>query len=227
MPNHNITIAIDGFSSCGKSTVSKLIASKFNYAYIDTGAMYRAVTLYFLRNDIDYSSDIHPSVLSNISIDFRTIEGINTTYLNNEDVEKEIRTMKVSNSVSPVSAIPEVRKFLVAQQQQMGKSGGVVLDGRDIGTVVFPTAELKLFMTADPDIRAERRLVEIQGKGITDLTFEAVKENLISRDRIDSNREDSPLKRANDAILIDTTNETIEEVVERIVLLVEEKIAMD
>ena len=212
-----ITIAIDGLSSCGKSTVSKLLAKEFGYSYIDTGAMYRAVTLYFVKNKIDYSSEIHPSVLNNIHIDFRNINGKNTTFLNGEDVESIIRTMEISKQVSPVSAIPEVRHFLVAKQQEMGEKGGVVLDGRDIGTVVFPNAELKLFMTADPEVRAQRRLDELLEKGGgVKVTLEEVKQNLLERDRIDSNREESPLRRASDAVIVDTTSLSIGQVIENI-----------
>jgi len=203
-----ITIAVDGFASCGKSTLAKGMAKTLNYAYIDTGAMYRAVTLYCIENDVDINSDeAIQKVLEAIDIRFKTINGKNTTFLNDKNVEEGIRRMPVSNLVSEVAAISLVRRAMVGQQQEMGKEKGVILDGRDIGTVVFPDAELKLFMTANIEVRTQRRLLELQSKGQT-VTPEAIAENLQSRDHIDSTRADSPLKQANDAIVIDNSNIT-------------------
>ena len=206
-----IIVAIDGYSSCGKSTIAKSLAKKLNYAFIDTGAMYRATTLYFLDNGIDWNeSQAVTEALKNIKIHFESLNGKNTTFLNDKNIENEIRNMRVSNSVSPVAAISAVRKAMVAQQQMMGNMKGIVMDGRDIGTVVFPNAELKLFITADVDVRAERRTLELKSKG-EPIDSEAVKKNLEERDFIDSNRKDSPLRQAKDAIVIDTTNLTFDE----------------
>jgi cytidylate kinase len=204
-----IIIAIDGYSSCGKSTLAKELARHLGYRYIDTGAMYRAVTLYFLRNQIDiHHPEMIHDALKHIRVDFR----INTdtqqqeTYLNDENVENEIRVNpRVASQVSDVSAISEVRRFLVKQQQSMGSEKGIVMDGRDIGTVVFPNAELKLFVTADPKVRAQRRLDELTAKG-QNTTYDEVLANLTKRDYIDSTREDSPLKQADDAVLLDNTH---------------------
>lgn len=207
-------IAIDGHSSCGKSTLAKALSKTLGFTYVDSGAMYRAVTLYFLDNGVDYS-DI-PAVeatLSHIHIRFATVEGQNHTFLNDVDVERNIREMRVSNHVSPVSAIPAVRRAMVAQQQEMGRQGNVVMDGRDIGTVVFPEAELKIFLTADLDIRASRRHLELAEKGI-DAEWDAILKNLEERDRIDSTRTDSPLRRADDALLLDNTHLTEEQQLE-------------
>lgn len=208
---NKIIIAVDGFSSCGKSTVARAMAKKLGYLYIDSGAMYRAVALYFLRNNIPFqieNRDINKvnEALSRIEIEFRFNDEkqCQETFLNNENVEEEIRQMFVANHVSKVSTISEVRRFLVNQQQAKGEGKGIVMDGRDIGTVVFPKAELKLFMTADPKVRAERRLEELKAKGHNP-NFEEVLANLQERDRIDSTREDSPLKKADDAIVIDNT----------------------
>jgi cytidylate kinase len=206
-----IIVAIDGYSSCGKSTIAKSLAKKLNYAFIDTGAMYRATTLYFLDNGIDWNeSQAVTEALKNIKIHFESLNGKNTTFLNDKNIENEILNMRVSNSVSPVAAISAVRKAMVAQQQMMGNMKGIVMDGRDIGTVVFPNAELKLFITADVDVRAERRTLELKSKG-EPIDIEAVKKNLEERDFIDSNRKDSPLRQAKDAIVIDTTNLTFDE----------------
>lgn len=201
-----IIIAVDGFSACGKSTLAKQLAEVLGYTYIDTGAMYRAVTYFFLQEQVDWENPKKVAeALSNIQIDFRKIEdGQTHTFLNGQDVEQPIRGMKVSGSVSPVAAISAVRRFLVEQQQAMGQQKSCILDGRDIGTVVFPTAELKIFLTADPLERARRRLLELTGKGQS-VTLEEVKHNLSERDYIDSNREDSPLKRADTAVVIDNT----------------------
>ena len=201
-------IAIDGHSSCGKSTLAKELAAALNYTYIDSGAMYRAVTLYFLEHQIDYSNTAAvKTALQNIQIAFTGgAKGV-TTFLNGKDVEREIRQMRVSESVSQVSAISAVRRAMVQQQQALGQESGVVMDGRDIGTVVFPQAELKIFLTASIDIRAQRRYEELKAKGeIVDL--ETIKKNLSERDHIDSTREDSPLRQAEDAVLIDNSHLT-------------------
>lgn len=222
-----ITVAIDGYSSCGKSTLAKQLAAALNYSYVDTGAMYRAVTLYFIRNQIDL---FHPeqvvNALSNISIDFRINPKTQQqeTYLNGENIESEIRVNpRVASVVSDVSAISEVRRFLVKQQQHMGNLKGIVMDGRDIGTVVFPDAELKLFVTADPMVRAKRRFDELVEKGQA-TTIEEVLANLEKRDHIDSNRADSPLLQAADAIVLNNSNLTREEQFEWVMKLVNQKI---
>lgn len=217
-----ITIAIDGYSACGKSTTAKALAAVLGYTYIDTGAMYRAVTLYFLDNYISLTNKKEIiKALDNISISFKINPdtGKSEACLNGLNVEKEIREMRVTEKVSPVSAIPEVRKAMVAQQQKMGKGKGTVMDGRDIGTVVFPDAELKLFMTADINIRAARRQQELLEKGQM-VELEKIKHNLAERDHIDSTREEGPLKKAEDAIYIDTSYITIDEQVDKIIELV-------
>ena len=203
----NITIAVDGFAACGKSTLAKSLAKTLHYIYIDSGAMYRAVTLYFLEQGIaiDEKERI-TTALANINIEFKNIAGQNRTFLNGKDVEEQIREMAVSNFVSPVSSISQVRRFLVACQQKMGAAKGIVMDGRDIGTVVFPDAELKLFMTASIAVRTERRLLELQNKGILDYNYAQIQQNLVERDRIDSTRADSPLRQAEDAIVIDNSD---------------------
>ena len=207
--NKNIVIAIDGYSSCGKSTLAKALAKKLNFIYIDSGAMYRAVTLYFLRNDIDLQdADLVKEALNNVHLDFQTLNNQTSIILNGEDVSKEIRQMHVAEKVSTVSAITEVRIEMVKQQQRMGKSGSIVMDGRDIGTVVFPDADLKLFMTADPQIRAERRYTELISKG-EEVNIEEIFENLAKRDYQDTTRKESPLLQAQDAIVLD--NSTINE----------------
>ncbi len=222
-----ITIAIDGYSSCGKSTTAKEIAKILHYAYVDTGAMYRAVTLYFLQNHISVTNPKEiTQALSQIQIAFRrnaeTLE--NEIFLNGLNVALEIRKMYVSDYVSVVSAIPEVRRALVAQQQQMGKGKGIVMDGRDIGTVVFPDADLKIFMNADPLVRAQRRQAELLQKGeMTNL--EEILENLKKRDNIDTTRSDSPLKMAEDAILLDNTMMAFDEQVTFIMELADRKIS--
>lgn len=205
----NIVIAIDGYSSCGKSTLAKALAKKLNFVYIDSGAMYRAVTLYFLRNDIDLQeTNLVKEALNNIHLDFQTLNNQTSIMLNGEDVSKEIRQMHVAEKVSTVSALKEVRIEMVRQQQRMGKSGSIVMDGRDIGTVVFPDADLKLFMTADPQIRAERRYTELLSKG-EEVNIEAIFENLAKRDYQDTTRKESPLLQAQDAVVLD--NSTINE----------------
>lgn len=207
MEQHRIVIAIDGYSSCGKSTLAKAMAKELGYVYVDSGAMYRAVTLFFLNNQINIEEESQVmAALDKIEIRFKTINRQNHTFLNGEDVEEKIREMRVSDFVSPVSTISIVRKAMVKMQQAMGKQKGLVMDGRDIGTVVFKEAELKLFMTAETDIRAHRRLLEMREKGKTDVAFEDVVRNLSERDRIDSTRKDSPLRQADDAIVIDNTH---------------------
>ena len=211
-----ITIAIDGFSSCGKSTMAKDLAKEIGYIYIDSGAMYRAVTLYCIKNGLFSGDEINiPELerhIKDIHITFKLDEKtqLPRTYLNGEDVEEEIRTMEVSSKVSPVSAIGFVRSALVSLQQEMGKEKGIVMDGRDIGTTVFPEAELKIYVTASPDIRALRRYDELQAKG-QEVKFEEILQNVKERDYIDQNRKVSPLKRANDALLLDNSLLTIEE----------------
>jgi cytidylate kinase len=210
----NIIIAIDGFSSCGKSTLAKQVAKALHYRYIDTGAMYRATALYLLRNQIDiYHPELVAAALKDIHIDFRRNKATHSqdTYLNGENVEEEIRVNpRVVSIVSEVSAISEVRRFLVKQQQRMGSEKGIVMDGRDIGTVVFPDAELKIFVTAHPKVRTQRRLDELKEKG-QNTTYEEVLANLLKRDHIDSTRADSPLKQADDAILLDNSTMSREE----------------
>jgi CMP/dCMP kinase len=221
-----IIIAIDGFSSCGKSTIAKDLARKIGYRYVDTGAMYRAVTLFFLNNQIEFHHlDLVNEALKNITINFRIDEITQSqiTMMNGEDVEDIIRVNpRIASAVSDVSAISEVRRFLVKQQQAMGSEKGVVMDGRDIGTVVFPEAELKLFIIAEPNIRAQRRLDELKVKG-QNTTFDEVLANLAKRDYIDSNREDSPLRKADDAIEIDNSFIDKEEQLDLIIKLVNER----
>jgi cytidylate kinase len=211
-----IVIAIDGFSSCGKSTFAKSIAARLGYIFIDTGAMYRAVTLYALENGgirngiVDDEAIV--ALLSDISITFRfnAQRGASDIYVNGDLVEGKIRTIEVSNCVSAVSSIREVREKLVAMQQEMGAARGVVMDGRDIGTVVFPDAELKIYMTADAAVRAERRYAELTAKG-DNVTFEEILENVVSRDKADMSRAISPLRQAEDAIVLDNSHMTVEE----------------
>lgn len=223
-----IIVAIDGYSSCGKSTTAKQVAQQLNYAYIDTGAMYRAVTLFFIQNHISVSNPREiQKALNDIHITFRRHKekGTNDTYLNGLNVEDEIRKMYVSEQVSTVSAIKDVRHSLVAQQQRMGRSRGIVMDGRDIGTVVFPQAELKIFMTADPMIRAQRRQLELLEKGEL-VGLPEIAENLKMRDRIDTTRAESPLRQAEDAIYIDNSMMTLDEQVEMVVRLADEQIGL-
>ena len=220
-----ITIAIDGYSSCGKSTLAKALAQKLHYHYIDTGAMYRAVTLYCLRNNIISNSIIDNEALSN-SLDKITVSFIYNTetktsevFLNDEHVEREIRTMEVANNVGAISSIKEVRSKMVAIQRQMGQNKGVIMDGRDIGSHVFPYAELKLFMTADENIRTQRRLDELSSKGEYH-TFEDVKQNLKKRDFDDTTRKENPLIQAEDAIVLDNTDITKEEQLDFVIKLI-------
>ena len=203
-----ITIAIDGYSSCGKSTLAKDLASALEYGYIDSGAMYRAVTLYLLEHNIEVSDldQVH-AALPDIHIDFQCINGKNYTFLNDQNVEGMIRNIRISQHVSIVAAIPKVRQQLVEIQRRLGQNKGIVMDGRDIGTVVFPDAEVKLFLNSDLSVRVERRYQELLEKGL-EADRSVVKANLIERDRIDSTRKESPLRQAKDAIPIDNTNLT-------------------
>lgn len=210
-----IIVAIDGFSSCGKSTMAKQLARDVGYIYVDTGAMYRAVSLYCMRNGwMDAESmDVNSieSYIGNINLEFKkNKQGKAEIYLNGENVENEIRTLEVSNGASRVSTLGAVRRELVRQQQIMGVEKGIVMDGRDIGTVVFPKAELKIFLTASPEIRAQRRMDELQAKG-EKVLFEDVLANVKERDDRDQNRKESPLKKAEDAVVIDNSSLTIEE----------------
>ncbi|PIB37088.1 cytidylate kinase [Reichenbachiella sp. 5M10] len=220
-----IIIAIDGYSACGKSSTAKQVASKLNYRYVDTGAMYRAVTLYFMENYVDQTNPKSvEKALDKIEITFHHNEktGKSETYLNGLNVEKRIREMEISQNVSEVSAIKAVRDDLVKQQQKMGRSKGLVMDGRDIGSVVFPEAELKIFMTADFDVRAERRQKELFDKDeLVDL--DDVKANLKQRDTIDTTRAESPLIRAKDSIEVDTTHMYFNEQVDHITQLADSK----
>ena len=214
---NKIIIAIDGFSSCGKSTMAKDLAKEIGYIYIDSGAMYRAVTLYCIEHglflaDGSIDEDKLKQQMSNIHISFRldTESGRPRTFLNGTDVENQIRTLEVSSHVSPVAALGFVREALVRQQQELGKEKGIVMDGRDIGTAVFPDAELKIFVTASAEIRAQRRYDELKAKG-QEASFEDILHNVEERDRIDQTREVSPLRKADDAILLDNSNMTIAE----------------
>ena len=216
MDNKRIIIAIDGHSSCGKSTFAKAIAARLGYIFIDTGAMYRAVTLYALEHSAICSGMVDEAaveaMLDHINIDFRfnPQRGASDIYVNGDLVEGKIRTIEVSNCVSAVSSIAAVRRKLVAMQQQMGLKRGVVMDGRDIGTVVFPEAELKIYMTADPMVRAERRFKELTAKG-DKVTLEQIYENVVSRDKADMTRAISPLRKADDAIVLDNSQMSVEE----------------
>ncbi|WP_437919776.1 (d)CMP kinase [Sphingobacterium sp. LRF_L2] len=211
MGRKNFIIAIDGFSSCGKSTVAKALAKQLNFVFIDSGAMYRAVTLYFLRNNIQlHDLETINEALENIHIDFIPNAEKIQVILNDEDVSEEIRMMYISDNVSEVSAIKEVRHAMVTQQQKLGKRRNIVMDGRDIGTTVFPDADLKIFMTASPSVRAERRFAELSAKGEL-VSMEDVIENLAHRDHIDSTREESPLRQAEDAFVLDNSDLTQEQ----------------
>ena len=216
MNNRRIIIAIDGHSSCGKSTFAKAIAARLGYIFIDTGAMYRAVTLYALEHGAINSGIVDEqtvvAMLKDITIDFRfnPQRGASDIYVNGDLVEGKIRTIEVSNCVSAVSSIAQVRAMLVEMQQQMGERRGVVMDGRDIGTVVFPAAELKIYMTADPMVRAERRYKELTEKG-DNVTLEEIYENVVSRDKADMTRAISPLRKADDAIVLDNSAMSVEE----------------
>ncbi|MDE6017767.1 MAG: (d)CMP kinase [Muribaculaceae bacterium] len=223
-----ITIAIDGFSSSGKSTMAKQLAKEIGYVYVDSGAMYRAATLYAMRHgmtntDTGVDTEALIEALPQIDISFvRTPEETQHTILNGEDVEKEIRGMEVSSWVSPVAVIPEVRRYLVKLQQQYGKDKGIVMDGRDIGTTVFPDAEMKVFVNASPEIRAKRRYDELIEKG-TPSDFESVLANIKERDHIDSTRKESPLRKADDAFVLDNDHLTREEQMQVLIKLFREK----
>jgi cytidylate kinase len=209
--SNNMVIAIDGYSSCGKSTLAKALAQKLHFIYVDSGAMYRAVTLYFLRHHINlYDHEQVAEALKNIHLNFHSRDYQTHITLNDEEVSDEIRQMPVSDNVSAVAALREVRHEMVKQQQRMGRSKNIVMDGRDIGTTVFPDAQLKIFMTADPKVRAERRYKELYATN-PDITLEEVFENLAHRDYLDTTRTESPLVRASDAIILDNTNMTPEE----------------
>jgi len=213
MAKKKIIVTIDGWSSCGKSTLAKQLAKVLGYVYVDSGAMYRAITLYFLRNHIDWTDANEVDIaLRNISIEFHynEVSQQSEIFLNGENVEYVIRDLVIAEKVSDVAAIEAVRSFAVAQQQNLGKKKGIVMDGRDIGTTVFPNAELKIFMTADTAVRVERRFKELYSKN-PNITIEEVKNNLEMRDYIDSNRKISPLRKAEDAIEIDNTNLNMDE----------------
>lgn len=223
----DIIVAIDGYSSCGKSTLARALAAKYHYAYVDSGAMYRAVTLYLLNNQIDWANENAVlQALDHISISFKfnPETDTNETYLNGLNVEYAIRDMRVSAKVSEVSKIKAVRVALVHFQQDMGEHRGIVMDGRDIGTVVFPDAELKLFMTADTAVRVQRRYQELLAKG-ENITIEQVTENLRHRDHIDTTREESPLRQAKDALVLDNTDFSQEEQLTLASKWVEERMA--
>lgn len=224
--NQKINIAIDGFSSCGKSTLAKQLAEELGYIYIDSGAMYRAIALFAMESGLYQNGNLnHEDLireLENVTVQFkRNADGKNEVVLNGNPVESEIRKMAVSERVSEIAAIPEVRTKLVKLQQAMAADKGVVMDGRDIGTNVIPDAEVKLFMTASPEIRAQRRFDELKGKGMN-VSYEEVLKNLADRDETDSNRETNPLRQADDAIVIDNSHLTMEEQFEKAVNIIEE-----
>ncbi|KGE14321.1 (d)CMP kinase [Sphingobacterium deserti] len=212
MKQHNFIIAIDGYSACGKSTVAKLLASKLNFLFVDSGALYRAVTLFFIENNVE-SADPYTiqESLNRITL-AQTADGLETlTFLNERDVSSVIRQMEVSNRVSKVSALREVRQFIVNKLQEIGRSQNLIMDGRDIGTVVFPNAHLKIFMDARPEVRARRRYAELLAKG-EHISLSEIMDNLLLRDRQDTTREESPLVQAHDAYYVDTSDLTEEEV---------------
>lgn len=222
-----IIIAIDGYSSCGKSTLAKAMAANLGYTYIDSGAMYRAVTLYFLRQGVDYRvAEAVERGLAAIKIHFEQREKETYTFLNGVEVEREIRSMEVSNLVSQVAALPIVRRAMVKQQRALGKDKGIVMDGRDIGTAVFPKAALKIFLTASVEERTKRRFLELQRKG-EKIALEEVGANLQMRDRIDSTRADSPLRKASDAVVIDNTRLSPEEQLQIALELARERMKAD
>ncbi len=224
-----IIIAIDGHSSTGKSTLAKEIAKALNYIYIDTGAMYRAVTYYALQNKLisknhfDKEQLIRDLDQINISFQYNPELGFAEVYLNGKNIENEIRQMEVSNFVSEIATVPEIREKLVAQQRKIGQQKGIVMDGRDIGSVVFPDAELKIFMTASPEVRAQRRYKELKAKG-ENVNFDEVLQNVIKRDKIDSTRATSPLIKTNDAIVLDNSNLSREEQFKKVLEWAKEKI---
>lgn len=224
-----LIIAIDGHSSTGKSSLSKIVAKNLGYIHIDSGAMYRSVTLYALQNNLIQNQQVLVDELipqlSNIQIEFKQNPETkkNETFLNGINVEEQIRSLEVSSMVSPIAVIPEVRTFCVALQQEMGEKGGIVMDGRDIGTTVFPNADLKIFITASPEIRAERRFKEYQSEG-KDIPFDEVLANVIERDHIDSTREVSPLRKAEDAIEVDNSHLNLEETVDTVMQIINSKL---
>ena len=221
----SIVVAIDGYSSCGKSTLAKQIAEKLNFLFIDSGAMYRAVTLYFLKNNINIqNTEDVTKALTQIHIRFENIDGKNITFLNGENVENEIRSLAVSNLVSEVAAITCVRKKMVALQRGMSGENGIVMDGRDIGSVVFPDADIKIFVTADPIVRAQRRYNELVAKN-QHVDLHEIISNLAHRDKIDTERADSPLMRAENSILLDNTEMSISEQFDLVLDLVTKKIS--
>jgi CMP/dCMP kinase len=221
MQKKRIIIAIDGFSSCGKSTMAKELAAKLHYNFIDSGAMYRAITLYFIRNGVDIANaaEVSEALASiNLTFEFNATRGVSEVCLNDENVEAYIRDLVVSDKVSEVAALKSVRDFAVAQQQAIGREKGIVMDGRDIGTSVFPNAELKIFVTADPDVRVMRRFREMHAKD-PHVSVEEVKRNLELRDYLDTTREESPLRKADDACLLDNSDLTREEQLARVLKL--------
>jgi len=229
MTNKKIIVAIDGHSSCGKSTIAKAVAGKFGYIFIDSGAMYRTVTLFALRHNLIFEGSVKKQelirLLPEIHVEFRynPEKQKSDTYLNGENVENEIRQLTVSQNVSPVAAIAEVRAAMVLLQKELGKNRGIVMDGRDIGTVVFPNAELKLFVTASAEIRAQRRFDELTANGET-VSYEEILQNVLERDHIDSTREASPLRKADDALVLDNSQMTREEQLVWVITKVQEKI---
>ena len=224
----DLIIAIDGYSSTGKSSMSKIIAKNLGYTHIDSGAMYRAVTLYAFQNNYiqNQQIDVNSLVerLNEIKIEFKKDESTqkNNTYLNGQNVEAEIRSIEISKMVSPISEIPAIRDYCVALQQQMGENGGIVMDGRDIGTTVFPNADIKIFVTASPEVRAQRRFLEYQQQG-KNISMDEVLKNVNERDYIDSHRAYSPLRKADDAIEVDNSNMNLEETVNRVMEIIESK----
>jgi CMP/dCMP kinase len=229
MTNKKIVVAIDGHSSCGKSTIARAIAVKFGYIFIDSGAMYRTVTLFALRHNLITEGSVKKQELIDllpeihIEFNYNPEKQKSDTFLNGENVEDEIRQLTVSQNVSPVAAIAEVRAAMVRFQKEMGKNKGIVMDGRDIGTVVFPDAELKLFVTASAEIRAQRRFDELMAKGET-VSYEEILQNVLERDRIDSTREASPLRKADDALVLDNSHMTREEQLTWVIERVQERL---
>lgn len=223
-----IVIAIDGWSSCGKSTMARQLAKKLNYIFIDSGAMYRAITLYFLRNQVDINNELAiENALGSIQLEFKLNPSTlnNEIWMNGENVDALIRDIKVAERVSETATLAKVRDFAVAQQRLIGQDKGIVMDGRDIGTVVFPNAELKIFMTADPEIRVQRRLKELQVKD-PNITMEEVRNNLASRDHIDSTRAISPLRKPEDALVLDNSNLTPNQQLELAISWAEERMQL-
>ena len=220
---NNIIVAIDGYSSCGKSTIAKALAKYSGYMYVDTGAMYRTIALYMLRHGIEDDRQVVAS-LNEVKVGFVLTGGAQHATLNGEDVENAIRTLEVGNRASEISQIKEVRAYLVAQQQAMGEAKGIVMDGRDIGTVVFPHAELKLFLTASPEVRAQRRFDELVGKG-ENPRYEAVLADVNERDYRDTHRKESPLRKAEDAVEIDNSSLTPDQQMAKVIAIFEERLA--